>query len=230
MTSSAAVKGEAKNLVPEVPTFIASLTVVNQKRNADKAGMQKPASIHCTAKEIGVRGVVGEWVLECPNQTRVVCDGIRFVRYSRQFSAKEKYPYYRLLWKPDISRLNDSSARQFVAQNTTADPSVERELISVLDLYVHRDPAIRILQIGGPEMYTRRILHILNANTQFKRFKTLAILAADGGHMLDIISEDVNIYKNVDDLEEKEAGCFNLIIVPEVCLRHESVVSMITNN
>ena len=155
-------------------------------------------------------------------------DEVKFVPY-HGFAESHKdlgnrYPMLRVIWKPDVSRLNTSANPVFAEYVDNFVASVEIDygernygrLAGALDLLVHQRANIRILELGKQEdTLTSYFLTMLDADTSMKRFRsyTQATMSKEGqlvGRTINSLSELSDGLKKTRILSETEA--FDVVI------------------
>lgn len=93
----------------------------------------------------------------------------------------ERHPMLRVTWKPDVSKLQSNNLEHYldyinsaasVPPTDGADATLRR-LACLVDLFSHKDPRIRILEVGQPNLQvTKLLLSILQADSAFRRYGT----------------------------------------------------------
>lgn len=76
--------------------------------------------------------------------------GLRYHKLDAHDDSADTHSYMRLAWKPDISSMTEDALRKYFGpvQGVSADLLQPKEGTSVLDLIVHEDPAMNVLEIN----------------------------------------------------------------------------------
>ncbi|KAI9724598.1 MAG: Type I Iterative PKS [Chrysothrix sp. TS-e1954] len=174
--------GSSKDLVAKVPVFIEEARITLSK------DMHKPSElwdIRSIAKTVGFGTEKFDTDLCDPetNSAYVSLRGVRILTYqgaSQEDSANTppRYPMLRILWKPDVSNIftgaDNEAFTHYVdsySNGTLTAPAASdhRRLAGALDLLVHENPALRILDLGDDDVLTTFLLTSLHMDTPFKR-------------------------------------------------------------
>ncbi|KAH7135959.1 hypothetical protein B0J11DRAFT_611808 [Dendryphion nanum] len=148
------------------------------------------------AKMVGLRGAHGRVQLfNQSGQPRVDVKDLRCVSYyggTGKNSAPKGDEYTRLAWKPDASGL---STLNFSSKSKHAP---EQPFASLIDLMGHRDPGIRILQVGASNFeITRLVLQTLGGRTNFKRYSAFTLTDSDSD-IVRMMRKESTAYKNLE--------------------------------
>lgn len=95
-------------------------------------------------------------------------------------SELNRHPCLRVVWKPDVTRLNESCKsdldaylEQFVSDHLDLSENYSDGVVAgLIDLAGHKNPRLRILEVGrNCECRTRQILETLHEKTDFPRLQ-----------------------------------------------------------
>lgn len=154
---------------------------------------------------------------------RVDVKNLRGVRYDGGKpidTTTKSNEYVRLVWKPDIATLSDGQAQAVVSSNGTT----QSRLAGLVDLMGHRNPGMKVLQIGLDEKISKAILSTLGGHTDTLRYDTFALADKSDEAVRDAVAS-LSEYKNTStrhfDLEKEDQGQdvedgFDLIVLSDV--------------
>jgi acyl transferase domain-containing protein len=186
-------KGVPKEMRALVPTRLSSVRV---KRSNSAAEAQLNARTDRTG--FGYCQADAE-LIDAAGQVTAQLEGFRLAPYSSAAQGEDaddaRHPVLRVLWKPDVHGLGlmTASAAQEYAQKFADEahsPVEDTDLLklgAMLDLFAHKDPVLRILEVGnGSQDLTLAVLELLKSQTDFKRLATYttAQLNADGAALV----------------------------------------------
>ncbi|KAJ4296344.1 hypothetical protein N0V90_006389 [Kalmusia sp. IMI 367209] len=170
----ATANGLPNELSAKVPTRFGSITL--------KTTTSGPSQIYALSKSVGFGAVeTGSEIVDADGQVVVQFDKVRLSPYSSGApvdTAGERHPMLRNLWKPDLYGLGfiDVSDFQkhmdgFVAE---ADSPLEDDSIirlgAALDLAVHKNSRVRVLELGNDiHEISLAVLDLLASKNEFKR-------------------------------------------------------------
>ncbi|KAJ4289017.1 hypothetical protein N0V90_011359 [Kalmusia sp. IMI 367209] len=145
--------------------------------------------------------------------------GVRYDGGKPLDSTPQSNEYTRLAWKPDFSTLSNSQAESVIINASSDEP--HPRLAGLVDLMGHRDPSMRILQIGIDHAVSKIILRALGGHTDTLRYDTFA-LADRSNEVLREAELALSEFKNVttrhfnleqeDQAQNVEDG-FDMVIV-----------------
>ncbi|KAK4222721.1 acyl transferase/acyl hydrolase/lysophospholipase [Podospora fimiseda] len=220
-----AANGTPRDLRAVVPTRIVS-AVVNTA-SALAAGQE--GRLNTSIKRTGFGPIeAGCELIDSQGKVAVQFDQVRMNPYSagtynEESASTKRHPILRVLWKPDVYGLGYMSslaAEKFAQKFSDESQSAveDRSLIKfggLVDLLVHKDPGMRVLELGNPSEELRgAILELLASKSDMKRFAT---------YTKGEVSEEGEIVGGVVDLESNEApeklgglekGAYDLVLVP----------------
>ncbi|KAL3450556.1 hypothetical protein BJX65DRAFT_316007 [Aspergillus insuetus] len=172
-------KGVPKEMRALVPTRLSSVRV---KRSISAAEAQLNARTDRTG--FGYCQANAE-LIDAAGQVTGQLEGFRLAPYSSAAQGEEaddaRHPVLRVLWKPDVHGLGlmTGSAAQEYAQKFADEahsPVEDTDLLklgAVLDLFAHKNPVLRILEVGNESQeLTLAVLELLKSQTDFKRLAT----------------------------------------------------------
>jgi NADPH:quinone reductase-like Zn-dependent oxidoreductase/NADP-dependent 3-hydroxy acid dehydrogenase YdfG/acyl carrier protein len=108
--------------------------------------------------------------------------------------------YTRLVWKPDISRLSGAQAKSILeSMSCHNDPD---HLAVLIDLMGHRDPDMKIIQVGIDTEISTLVLRTLGGHTDTMRYNTFTIATNAIGDpykdAADLSSFKGVVFRNID--------------------------------
>ncbi|RAH71709.1 uncharacterized protein BO66DRAFT_400146 [Aspergillus aculeatinus CBS 121060] len=134
----------------------------------------------------------------------------------------ERHPMLRVVWKPDISKIQESShlATYVKSFNATRRNSLPNNLVSftaVVDLVAHKNPTLDILELGGSGAdATKNLLDMLRFETAFSRCASYyrGYVSEDG----EIFAQRLVSFEDVEDRSDKATAqtgkMFDVILLP----------------
>lgn len=157
----------------------------------------------------------------------VKMSGVRFIVYGGASEHEDplaaRHPCLRVSWKPDISMFGTMIPESYLKAFTSSTPqpcSSEslHKILAILDLLVHKEPTMRILELGGDEDegVSTAILNVLGSGLSFKRFKSYAVGRITEGGVFS--AEDRETSKNMgfdSKIQEQPPNTFDLIILSD---------------
>ncbi|OJJ78181.1 hypothetical protein ASPBRDRAFT_37382 [Aspergillus brasiliensis CBS 101740] len=191
----ATTSGVSADLRAKVPTRIAlaMFSVPDLERTAAE---QENAVCSAIARRTGFGTAVASAELTS-SLTGTLCGMLHEVRFapyviSDRFEEEEekadhrRHPMCRVVWRPDVYGLGLPPASHISQvlgwEQTECSGSQEEEeeglgkLGALLELVVHKNPGLRILQVGGESTgLTKRFLGALQAKSDFPRFRTFSV-------------------------------------------------------
>ncbi|KAI1104957.1 reducing type I polyketide synthase 10 [Jackrogersella minutella] len=221
-TIVATTAGRPRDLRAKVPTRFPSITV-----NTPLTPAGVPCQIHAVAQSTGFGSAeVGAEIVGEDGAILARMDKLRLAPYhaaAKGDAEDTRHPVLRVLWKPDpfgLGPLNNESAQRhfehFVeeANSQVADSNILK-LGSVLDLLAHKNPRLRILELGNDiHDITEAALILLAAKSEFKRASTYttASFAEDGS----LLGGPVNLETGERCTKPGPVaqGAFDLILIP----------------
>ncbi|KAL2824216.1 hypothetical protein BDW59DRAFT_147657 [Aspergillus cavernicola] len=172
---AATTSGRPKELRAHVPTRLRSIEL-----NTVTAPSGEPCSMHAESKKTGFG--TAESGVEIISQTAEVVARFEDLRLtvieSGSQSEDTRHPALRILWKPDVYGLGfmtpEDAGRHVQAFADEAHSPVSDDGLlkmgAMLDLLVHKEPALRILELNNDaHELTSAILEMLAYQTDFKR-------------------------------------------------------------
>lgn len=183
-------KGIPKEMRALVPTRMSSVLV-----RFSPAGSDKMCRMNAETERTGFGyHQANAELIDQDGQVTVQLDGFRLSAYSSAAQDQEedvRHPVLRVLWKPDVHGLGfmtPEAAQQYAQKfaNEAHSPVADQDLLkmgAILDLLAHKDPTLRILEVGNESHdLTLAILGLLSSKTDFKRLSaySTASLSTDG--------------------------------------------------
>ncbi|KAJ9366241.1 hypothetical protein DTO282E5_9065 [Paecilomyces variotii] len=163
--------------------------------------------------------------------------GVRLSLYTGQMEKGDesgetgRHPCLRVVWKPDIARLNSNTDKtslekyitRFLRDHPALAENVKIGVISALvDLVGHKNPNIRVLELGtGCSCKTKSWLDLLNKSTDFPRVRVwdTGVLLDNG--QLSIMSNDTTKV----DWEAATKAKYDVLLLPH---EEKSNISLFT--
>lgn len=173
--------GIMKDLTCKVPTMIEAARFKTPSHNAECQSW----IVDSVSQPIGVSAILvagelhdgqGQVCAQVENVSAVTFQGA-----SQEDVEDERHPMLRVIWKPDISKLRPDNLGGFLKYiNCTGSvPPIDgadttlRRLACLIDLFSHKNPRLRVLELGQPNLQvTNALLNILQADSAFRRYGT----------------------------------------------------------
>ncbi len=171
--------GIMKDLTCKVPTMIEAARFKAPKSNAE----DQMWTVDSVSQPIGFSAIMiagelhdgqGQVCAQVENVSAVTFQGA-----GPEVVEDERHPMLRVTWKPDISKLQPHNLEHFLPYINSAGavPPIDgadatlRRLAGLVDLFAHKDPRVRILEIGQPNLQvTKVLLDILRTDSAFRRY------------------------------------------------------------
>jgi acyl transferase domain-containing protein/NADPH:quinone reductase-like Zn-dependent oxidoreductase len=211
-------KGLPSELKAKVPTRFGTLTI--------KTGTDGPATIYAASQSVGFGAVeTHSEIVDASGQVVVQFDNVRMTPYSSGApvdSDGERHPMLRNLWKPDLYGLGFISVSdfqkhmdQFVAEaDSPLDDDSLIRLGAALDLAVHKNARVRVLELGNDvHDISLAVLDLLASKSDFKRAAnyTTASFTESGalsGGLVDLETGERS------DAEELSGEKYDIVLIP----------------
>ncbi|KAL4993011.1 hypothetical protein BDV10DRAFT_190367 [Aspergillus recurvatus] len=184
----AGANGEPTGLRAQVPTRLASAVINTYEGPAEEA-----CQIHALVERTGFGySQAGVELANHAGEVLVQIDKMRLAPYHSPSLAEPedtRHPVLRVLWKPDIHGLGplDSASLQDYADTFAEEahsPVADSSLVkmgAILDLLVHKDPHLRILEVGNDSHeLTLAVLELLSSKSVFKRLRAYTVGSLNG--------------------------------------------------
>ena len=173
----ASAAGSLKDFQLRIPVAIKSLRI-QMPRDYD---INEPLIVHGAAEPIGLdsmRTSVEVRSQQC--DTFIQVQDCRLITPFReqQDQIQERHPMLEVVWKPDITSMRHEkpgSISDYVNKNPFQIPQIDDfgGLLGTLDLLVHKNPGLRIAELGDVHAtMTETILELLQFDTAFKRCRS----------------------------------------------------------
>ena len=239
--------GHIANLSCMVPTGIeeASFTASSGDKQGNLSvvdAVSEPTGLGSIRVSAELHSRNGELCAQMENVTAVAFQGIQ----EDQSAINERHPMMKVIWKPDITKLTSNSASGFsqylaeaAAQLNKILPSKLGKLAELVCVFAHKNPRLKILELGGPSgEFARTTLDLLRAGTSFPRHASYARGSYDSTDTLHI--EDLNTVDDVSDNFEmakayKAGTRYDLVVCSDstvgqeaVTKRHEAIGSLLS--
>lgn len=218
----ASTNGVPKALRAQVPTRLASITLNTAARYSDEQAVMNTL-VQRTGPGSSEGGVE---ILSSSGEVLAQFDKLRLAPYQAAGQAEDedkRHPVLRVLWKPDVYGLgfmsSDDAAAHAQKFADEADSPVSDDgllkLGAILDLLVHKNPRLRVLELGNSSHdLTLAVLELLAYHTDFKRMSTYstASIAEDGSFSGGVV--DLETGERNEKPTTLEDGVFDLVIIP----------------
>ena len=218
----ATADGALKDFRIRIPVHIESISIQMPHSYCS----DEPLVIHGVAEPIGIDSMRG--AVEVSSQRDGMFMKVKNCRLVTPFQGKprempERHPMLRVSWKPDITSLEQDDSNvlpvylgQKSLEQTPTHNTKLQELLTGLDLMAHKNPALRVSEIGNENDDMSGIfLDCLHFNTAFKRCKTYARstivddIAVTSRHVKSPVLEQYEFGKSTSTKE----GSFDLLIL-----------------
>ncbi|KAL2802548.1 hypothetical protein BJX63DRAFT_440810 [Aspergillus granulosus] len=233
----AATNGRPKELLAQVPTRLASAII-----HPSRPSLEQTCHMHAAVERTGFGYIqAGLELANEQGETLVQFDQIRLAPYhSPKQSEKEdtRHPALRVLWKPDVHGLGFpvvSTLRQHLQEfaDEAHSPVSDDGLLkmgAMLDLLVHKDPNLRILEVGDDSHeLTMAILELLWSRTEFRRVHSYTTAQLGGQGALIGGPVDLDTGECSDKLGPLADEKFDLILIPTLNKQLGQVAETLTN-
>ena len=139
----------------------------------------------------------------------------------------ERHPMLRVTWKPDISKLQPNNLEHFLKYINSAscaspidgaDATLCR-LASLVDLLSHKNPRVRILEVGQPNLQvTRVLLDVLQTDSAFQRYGAYsrAYLSDKDELMVEDVASAASLSGDLDRTKGAKDKIYDLIIATAI--------------
>ncbi|CAG8953714.1 hypothetical protein HYFRA_00006603 [Hymenoscyphus fraxineus] len=218
----ATTAGNPKELQAKVPTRFLSVTV-----NTPATPAGDLCHIHAIAQSTGFGSAeVGAEIIGSDGLVVARMDQLRLAPYHaapKDDAEDTRHPVLRVLWKPDpfgLGPMSNGCAQrhfdQFVeeAKSPLADANILK-LGSLLDILVHKNPAMRILELGNDiHDITLAALTLLASDGDFKRMSTYSTANFVENGILSGGLVDLETRERCKQPAPLSQGAFDLILLP----------------
>lgn len=174
--------GNLTTLRAHLPVFIAKCRI----RMPDPETVGCEASIHSKSKTTGpATKQIDSSLYDQVGRAVVNMEEVRLSLYSgkatilNSASTTERHPCLRVDWKPDVSRLFASSGEslsRYIEEVITTlkfnGKNFDPVVAVLLDLVGHKNPRMRVLELGGEEGHAESYLELLDKGTAFPRYRS----------------------------------------------------------
>ena len=215
-----AANGTPRNLRGIVPTRIVSATI-----NTALVKLNAECRLDTIVRSTGFGSI--EAGVELTDAEGVVVAQFEQLKLTPYHAVKgevsARHPVLRVLWKPDVYGLgfmSSRSAEDFVQKfaNEANSPVADKSLVKfggMIDLFVHKNPRARILELGNESHdLTTAILDLLHSQSDFKRFSTYTTASFNGDGSLSGGLVDLETGQRSEIQAELEKGGFDLVLIP----------------
>ncbi|RFU78519.1 polyketide synthase [Trichoderma arundinaceum] len=217
----ATTKGVPKELIALVPTRLASAVIKTSTDYSDQ-----DCRMNSTVQKTGFGySTGGVEIVTKDSEVVAQFDNLRLAPYQSGSQQEEdrRHPVLRILWKPDVYGLDfmtskdmEIHAQKFADEaNSPVSDDGLLKMGAILDLLVHKNPVLRILELDNDSHeLTTAILELLSYQTDFKRLSsyTTASFAQDGALLGGLVDFETG-ERSVKSSEIE--GQFDLLLIPK---------------
>lgn len=219
--------GIMKNLTCKVPTMIeAARFKASKAKVEDQTWIVDSVSQPIGFSAIMVAGELHDGQGQVCAQVQNV-SAVDFQGASPETVEDERHPMLRVTWKPDISKLQPNNLEHFLKYINAASsvPPIEeadatlRRLAGLVDLFSHKDPRVRILEVGQPILQvTKVLLEILQADSAFPRYGTYsrAYISDKDELMVENVTSAASLSETLGKAKASSDKAYDLIIATAV--------------
>ncbi|RAK99273.1 type I polyketide synthase [Aspergillus ibericus CBS 121593] len=191
----ASTGGHLQSMVAKVPTRLGYI------RLCQPSQPQQQGIIRCTSAVTGFathRMNAALW--DAQQQPVAHFEEVDIPNYvgSEQMTDEVRDPLFRVVWKPDFDLISDGTMLAAAIQHVRATTELGRlgshaNLLSAIDLAVHKDPDADILVISPDVSLTAlAMLEVLEARTTHQRFRSLHLGRFDSAGQLEVAEVHVS--------------------------------------
>ncbi|KAF8246071.1 ketoacyl-synt-domain-containing protein [Wilcoxina mikolae CBS 423.85] len=163
----------------------------------------------------------------------------RVIARTRQQENTDRRPFLRSVWKPDFDRLLQGAAGRIFTRADAKYKTKRYALRQCVDLIAHRNPRLRILELGGGVgCLTETIMEELNRDPLMRRYSQYTLALQNQG-MLALAEEQFKECKNFRLIDLNTAGQlqdhglepeeFDLVIINESVPENSSLYNVLTD-
>ena len=228
----ASASGTVENLRSKVPALIGSLEI----SAAVLSDSSSHFTIHAASEKVGFGTVMLS--AELKNQmgrTLASMRDVRAVAYAERLlsdgSRIERNPALRILWKPDVSEFDTTRVTEltdyvrdfvsFLPDNAAGSRLVR--IAGAVDLLVHKNPRMRILELGdGESSQLAAVLDLTGIGPPQKRFESYTKGSFDAkGNLLTsrVYSSHITDPKEAELAPDQADASYDVVIMPSVGAR-----------
>ncbi|KAI1355392.1 polyketide synthase-like protein [Xylaria sp. FL0043] len=176
--------GETDYFRAHVPVFISECRI----QRASMAEGEDNGVVHAQSQRTGFATLRADCILENSQGVAIVeMKGVQLLKYMGKVKkttdqSLERHPALKISWKPDIMRLTPDTVAQlelYIAKKisesrlTTVDSEIIATIGFLLDLAAHKDPRMRVVQLGDEHEHLKKSwLNMLGNETEFPRFQS----------------------------------------------------------
>ena len=215
--------GIMKDLTCKVPTMIEAARFKVPKSNVEG----QMWTVDSISQPVGFSAImIGGEIHDGQGQVCAQVENVSAVTFQGaglEAVEDERHPMLRVTWKPDISKLQSHNIQPYLAYINAAGaiPPTDgadatlRRLAGLVDLYSHKDPRIRILEVGQPSLdVTKLLLSILRADTAFRRYGTYSrgYLSNEDELMVEDVVSAENLSENLGKAKASSDRTYDLVI------------------
>ena len=223
--------GSINNLTCMVPT-----SIEHARFDTPSSFTEESWLINATSESVGPGSI--QIAAELHNGSGQVCgqlenvSAVAFQGERKEESLDVRHPMMRVIWKPDITKLEASNAHRFSVHlaNTTVTSDILladnlRRFAAMIGIIAHKKVRINILELGNPaSQFTRYLLgDVLRSETAFPRFAsyTRGYFSAN----YELFVEDINNIHSISDkfdrVQARSGTKYDLVIFPNTLTAEE---------
>lgn len=215
--------GVMKDLTCKVPTMIEAARFKAPKANEEGQlwtvdSVSQPIGFSAILIAGEVHDGQGQVCAQVENVSAVTFQGA-----GPEAIEDERHPMLRVTWKPDISKLQPSNLEHFLTYvNSAASiPPTDgadatlRRVAGLIDLFSHKDPRVRILEVGQPDLQvTKLLLSVLEADSAFRRFGSYSrgYLSDQDELMVEDVASAESLSEQLEKAKASNDRTFDLVI------------------
>ncbi|KAI9690135.1 MAG: Type I Iterative PKS [Bathelium mastoideum] len=219
----ASAAGSVENLEGKVPVSIESLHMRFLENDWD----EKMLDVYGASEFVGYQNITSRAELVGKDGRVLAMHGVRWNPYVeastyKELRQEERHPMFRVLWKPDISRLStenistyQSYINDYMVSNLGRFSDPDTAFVTgIVDVYAHKDPRMRVLEVGNSSLkVTESLLDILHVDKPMQKCRIFQ--RASFSQTAELVGRDV---KTIEDEEESAESVhlepkFDLIVL-----------------
>lgn len=224
--------GNLETLKAYLPVFI-NHCQINQPA-VEQVGLE--ASIHSKSQSTGFgTKKISVTLRDTSNRTIIDISHARLSLYKGKTddvdsAIHERHPCLRVVWKPDIVRIDEASQPQleaYLQRFLATRPDLADNLsvgiaAGLLDLVGHKNPRLRGLEIGRDcDCKSKQWLDILDSKSAFTRYRDYQVgdFTEDGQLFISPVNSPEKSEKHPLDTDTSNA--YDVLILPNVCMNRD---------
>ncbi|KAI5784580.1 hypothetical protein EDC01DRAFT_201043 [Geopyxis carbonaria] len=181
----------------------------------------------------------GELVVQIKDLISIAADLSPETKEELRGKAKERDPYSRIIWKPDIDSINQEDMDKIFSKLSNADHALSNDLqkqgnqfintysqvLAVVDLVAHKNTSTKILQIGsaiGADILSKHILDALHGTSNVPSYGSYSFfMDSFSEEIVAGLQELLEDYRNIYFMEKEpskdilDENLYDLVILNE---------------